>query len=133
MGMRTPEPTALATAPLYGDRADADLHNGTTPLLLTTDGDDASAGDDERPANQDGQRGDLAEAHSRYDLRQEEKKNHVHPEQFPKLPAWSVDHQTVCREGDRSAHEGEDAARPRNAIQSRLKAGVAVGFQKCSE
>ncbi len=99
------------------------------PLRLSTDRDDYAPSADERSADQNGERGGLAELYSGYDLSQEEKKHHVDAKQFAELPAWGVDHQAISGERQCAAHKGEDAVDSGSAMERRLEARVAVSFQ----
>ena len=58
---------------------------------LSAERNDCAPGDDERAADQNGERGGLAESDSRYDLRQHKKKHDVDANQFAKIPARGVD------------------------------------------
>ena len=96
----------------------------------SVDRDDQASRDNERSADQNRERGRLAELYSGHDLCQQEEKDNVDAKQFAELPAGGVDHQSIGGERQCPAGKSEGTAHSGSAIERRLKARVAVDFQE---
>ena len=98
--------------------------------LIPANRDDDTAGHNQHAASQNRQGGRLPEPHSGEDLGQKEKDNYIDAKQFPEVPTRYIDHQSISDEGGGPGQESNGTADSPRTIESGLKAGVPISFQK---
>src|SRR5216683_8246450 len=125
-------PAATCPLPATAKRRQADTQGGSGRRreLRAANRNDHAAGDNQRTAKDDWQSGRLTEPYPGDNLGQKKEQNHIHSQQLTEIPTRDIDHQSVGREGCRPAEEGNRPAHPGRTIESCLKPGVAICFEK---